>query len=256
MDDFKITTFGSVLRKRMDASRQKPDITVPQNAVNDSAPITEPKADVQPAPSKQKTSKTINVKSNTKKLHGVYIQDINGNFWKSKDWDGSVEPNAIALINENCRLMIALDGNDMMPINDCNRIAFEEVLTPYYDRGDAMLDYDGAHNTKMLLTMQCNNHDSAVGYCNSYVFPDGVTHGYLPSLGELHTAFLNRLEIGTALNACGGRQFAKKFHWSSTLRGKSFDCELRSLWVMNWSDDYADWLTPSCQVAVRPFAPF
>lgn len=250
MDDFKITTFGSMLRKRMDASQQKHVITVPQNAVNDSAPITEPKADVQPVPLEQ----PMKAKRNTKKLYGVYIQDINGNFWKSKDWDGTVEPNAIALINQDCKFRIALDGIDKMHIHVCNRIAFEEVLTPYYDRDDAMLDYGGASNTEMLLTMQCNIPDSAVGYCNSYVFPDGVTRGYLPSLGELRKAFLNRLEIGTALNACGGRQFAKKFYWSSTMRGKAFDCEIRSLWAMGW-DDYADWLTPSCQVAVRPFAP-
>lgn len=251
MDGFKITTFGSVLRKRMDASQQKHVVTVPQNAVNDSAPITEPKADVQHVPLEQ----PMKDKSNTKKLHGVYIQDINGNFWKSKDWDGSVEPNAIALINEGCKFRIALDGNDMMPIHNCNSIAFEEVLEPYKRKEDAVLDYDGAYNTKMLLMMQCNNPDSAVGYCNSYVFPDGVTHGYLPSLGELYKASLNRLEIGTALNACGGRQFAKKFHWSSTLRGQVFGGENRSMWTMGWHNEYVDWLTPSCQVAVRPFAP-
>ena len=255
MDDFKITTFGRAFRERMDTLRQKHDITVPQNAVNNSAPIAEPRADVQHVPSKQKASKQIKAKSNTKKLHGVYIQDINGNFWKSKDWDGSVEPNAIALINEDCRFRIALDGNDMMPIHDCNSIAFEEVLTPCKRKEDAMLDCDGAYNTKMLLTMQCNNPDSAVGYCNSYVFPDGVTHGYLPSLGELYSAFINRLEIGMALNACGGRLFAKKFHWSSTLRGQVFGGEIRSMWTIGWYNEYVDWLTPSCQVAVRPFAP-
>lgn len=255
MDGFKITTFGSTFRKRMDALRQKPVITVPQNAIIDSTPIGEPKEEVLPVPSKQKASKPMKAKSNAKKLDGVYIQDVNGKLWKSKDWDGTVEPNAIALINEDCRFRIALDGNDMMPIHDCNRIAFEEVLTPYKCIEDAMLDCDGVHNTKMLLTMQCNNPDSAVGYCNSYVFPDGVTHGYLPSLGELHKAFLNRLEIGTALNACGGRLFAKKFHWSSTLRGHAFGGENRSIWTMGWYNEYVDWLTPSCQVAVRPFAP-
>ena len=41
--------------------------------------------------------------------NGVYIQDVNGNLWKTEEWDNSVKPNAIAVVADEAKLLIALD---------------------------------------------------------------------------------------------------------------------------------------------------
>jgi hypothetical protein len=56
-------------------------------------------------------------------------------------------------------------------------------MTEFSSSTTAKTDYNGRLNTDAILSLKPDT-DLAAGYCNSFIFPDGVTKGHLPSCGE------------------------------------------------------------------------
>ena len=167
--------------------------------------------------------------------NGVYIQDVTGKLWKTEDWDGSVQPNAIAVITPEHKFRISLTQlSSRLMINSCYTVPWENTLTCATHATTAKADYNGAYNTQQIITLQPSTAYAA-GACNAYTFPDGVTKGYLPACGELYLAYQNKAAIDAALTKCGGTALSTVYyHWSSTFHGSYLD--YRYCWMLSWYD--------------------
>lgn len=181
----------------------------------------------------------------------VYIQDINGNFWNVSDWDGSIEPNAIAVIAPEHKFLMALNGSAKAMSKSYGDMWEHTVASMPCSKG-AKTDYNGAYNTQRILSVQTAERYAA-GWCNAYIFPDGTTNGYLPALGELYLAYQHKAEIDAALEKCGGVAMERNYYWSSTFVGS--DNGYRKCWELKWSTGDVSYYELHMGRFVRPFAP-
>jgi len=101
--------------------------------------------------------------------------------------------------------------------------------------------FNGKADTQKVLAWNtsCGATDIntyAAPYCNSYIFPDGVTRGFLMSSGELWFLYNNKQQIEACLTACGGDAFdTTRYTVTSTFTGMwsgSFPC----FDEMNWGN--------------------
>lgn len=183
---------------------------------------------------------------------GVFIQDVNGNLWKTKDWDGSAAPNAIAVIADESKFLIALVQSELQMSIVC-QTELDRYMFGTSCRKLAISDYDGVGNTANILKL-ISSTDYAAGYCNSFTFPNGKTKGYLPSLGQLKLAYKNKGEIEVALNKCGGTAMEQSSpFWSSTFWGV-YGSITRSCWLFYWGTGGVSFGPLSVNYYVRPFA--
>ena len=189
-----------------------------------------------------------------KSANGVFIEDVNCKLWKTEDWDGSVRPNAIVVIADESKFRIAIgkQGTTSIGGNNCpfeSRMSGAKFLTSF-----AKADSKGSCHTASILKLLPNT-SYAAGYCNAFTFPDGKTHGYLPSLGQLTIAYRHKEEIGAALNKCGGIPMNDDLYWSSTFWG--VDCaNFRLFWALNWEEGSIGADGSCFDHYVRPFADF
>lgn len=161
--------------------------------------------------------------------YGVYIQDTNGKLWKAGTWDGSATPNGVAVYDESCQFIIALDGDAQLPINSANT---SSSLTSLKTEETAIADFDGAGNTEILLSDYGSVTTESAGYCAAYTFPNGDT-GYLGSAGEWNTAFKYKNEIDAIMTLLGEDEL-KTSYWTSTYYGRS---GVRYyFWYFMWED--------------------
>lgn len=172
--------------------------------------------------------------------YGVFIQDTNGKLWKTEEWEAakwkySAEPNAVAVIAKEAKFLIALSQQQLMTLSNSFATPFEEYMTGTLDKTKAKSDYDGMMNTESMLLAQPSS-DYAAGYCNAFVFPDGKTKGYLPSLGQLYLAYQNKADVDAALAACGGTTMSTEYYWSSTFCGYYGTDDCRRCWMFDWGD--------------------
>lgn len=193
--------------------------------------------------------------ANSVKGNGVYIQDINGNLWEVDDWDGSVAPNAIAVIADESKFLIALTQMPSAgPISRDPTAPIDDYMAAALDTTEAKAEYDGAGNTAKILKVESCT-DYAAGYCDAFIFPDNKTKGYLPSLGQLNLAYQNKAAVDAALGKCGGTAMSTScYYWSSTFWGVY--CGYRRCWRFGWSDGYVFGNHLGGKEFVRPFANF
>ena len=185
---------------------------------------------------------------------GVYIQDVNGKLWETEDWDGSVKPNAVAVIAKEDKFLIALvEPLSRMSIS-LSYTALEKYMATTSSSAEAKADYNGVGNTANILKMMLST-DCAAGYCNAFIFPDGTTKGFLPSIGQLNLAYQNKAAVDAALKKCGGTAMnTSSYYWSSTFRGMNGND--RYCCRFGWSDGYIYSGSLNLYGYVRPFASF
>ena len=196
--------------------------------------------------------------NNAHKEDSVYIQDVNGKLWTTEEWDGSAVPNAIAVIADEAKFLIALaQAPSEKSLCNVSRAPLEEYMNGF-DRKEAKADYDGAGNTMKIIVVEGSN-DFAAGYCDNFIFPDGKTRGYLPSLGQLAIAYRNKAAIAFALRKCGGDAMVTGYYWSSTFYGMVSYYGSNGLYHECWTFDWCGSTATSGVVfahQVRPFADF
>lgn len=161
--------------------------------------------------------------------YGVYIQDTNGKLWKAGAWDGSATPNGVAVYDESCSFIIALDGDAQLPINSATGLS---SLTEFKTEETAKADFDGAGNTDTLLSDYGSVTTESAGYCAAYTFPRGEV-GYLGSAGEWNTALKYKDEIDAIMALLGGDAL-KTSYWTSTYYGR--DSTRYLFWYFIWED--------------------
>lgn len=189
---------------------------------------------------------------------GVYIEDINGGLWEPVIWDGSVKPNSIAVINKRHSFKIALTQSNMFimtSVYDSDYCKLSNMVDDY----SALKDFSGLYNTQEMLKSNPKK-DYAAGWCDAYTFPDGVTKGYLPALGELYLAYKNKRAIDAALAKCGGTaMYNERFinYYSSTSHSHGKSGVSRDFWQLCWYDGHLmDGFYVNIIRQVRPFAEF
>ena len=185
--------------------------------------------------------------------NGVYIQDINGKLWKTEDWDDSVKPNAVAVIADEAKFLIALtQAPSTTTISSFSTATLDKYMMAALDSDVAKADYNGAGNMANIMKLP-QRTDYAANYCSTYILPDGNTKGYLPSLGQLNLAYQNKDAIDAALSKCGAAMF-EDYYWSSTFAGVNGSG--RSCWILRWNGGIVSYDYVSHYYYVRPFADF
>ena len=193
--------------------------------------------------------------------NGIYIESVDHEFYLPDDWDSANTANSIAVVTDAHKFRIALTYISSYMRMGSAYDPWETKLSGTTnsgttDGGVASTDYNGVTNTQLIVEKCQSSTAYAAGACNAYTFPDGVTKGYLPALGELYLIYPNKAAIDAALAKCGGTLFGiseNGYHWSSTFYG--LNGNFRYCWVIRWSDGgvYHNYLDGF--MYVRAFAP-
>lgn len=189
--------------------------------------------------------------------NGVYIMMNNGKLISKNNWTESLKNNAsgVAVKTANCSFVIAKEERTNIPWDKNNTLINGCITTTNSDTAKA--DYKGKQNTDSIFSQLGTSLEYAARYCKEYTFPHGVK-GYLPSLGELYQAYLNKSEVDACMSLIGGDALYNSgidnfWKWSST------QFSATKAWGLDWNigdifsigKEYA--LKKHC---ARPFAPF
>ena len=192
-------------------------------------------------------------------LNGAFIEATDGMLYTSNEWVSSKTANSIVVAGDGIRFRIALTELSVgLQISGSSEIPFEKYMTEISSTTKAMADYDGAGNTEKIIRAvpSATYADYAAGYCNNFIFPDGKTKGFLPSLGQLYLAYQNKASVDAALAACGGTAMnTSSYYWSSTFYGISYN-NYRSCWTLSWSDGSRGNMLLNSSNQVRPLATY
>ena len=199
-------------------------------------------------------SRSISITYNEMIVNGVFIEATDGTLYTSSNWNSSKSPNSIVVAGDGIRFRIALSQpSSTKQMTYYVPTAFQNYMTPITGMTQAKVDYDGAENTAKILYVVSSTAYPA-GYCDAFVFPDGKTKGYLPSLGQLYLAYQNKAAVDAALSACGGTVMVGNAYWSSTFRGD--DDEYGSFWGLYWNNGSILSHSIEGKNYVRPFAAY
>lgn len=164
---------------------------------------------------------------------GVFIQDIDGNLYTTSEWDDTKTPNGIAVSTENVKVLLALTETTAA-ISNSSTDKFGNYTTGTTSTYTAMIDYNGRLNTANIIKLNDSIYDAA-GWCDTFIFPNGKTKGYLPSLGELWEIYQNKSAVDAALSACGGTAIDTfSDYWSSTFYGNGGNGS-SAFWTFNFN---------------------
>lgn len=189
--------------------------------------------------------------------NGVYIQDTDGYYHTSDDWDGTYTPNGIAIISDNCKYAIALEELGTCFWGGYN--IYIQGVKQTENSDSAYRDFVGDANTTLIIDQLKGVNDGRVDgapaaeTCRSFTFPNG-SKGYLGAAGEWYTCFQNQSAVDAAFNKCGGTVL----HQSSS---SMYDCYWTSTqardtnsWFVKWGR-YIEYSYPRDSYHfARPFA--
>ena len=138
---------------------------------------------------------------------GVFIQGASGKLYETDAWTSQETPNGVAVLTEECSFVIALTESSGMPIYSSinTGVTLENYMTAISDATQAKADYNGAANTTNIMKLQSDT-DGAAGWCNAFSFPSGKK-GFLPSFGQMWSAYSNKDAVNAALTKVGGIKF-------------------------------------------------
>lgn len=182
--------------------------------------------------------------------YGVYIQDTANKLWKPSAWNGSATANAIAVYDESCAFLIALEeASGTLRINSSKNTNGID-LTEYTTLATAITDFEGITNTEVMVDHYGTTTSEAAGYCTAYSFPNGLT-GYLGSAGEWDVASKYKDAIESALSVVGGESMTDGYYWTSTFYDNAILSQ--DAWGFHWNDLDLDYAIITTYRYVRPF---
>ena len=173
-------------------------------------------------------------------LEGVYIEDTSYKLWTADEWDNSATANSIVVSDGSMARRIALTVILNHQIGDVN---FPDEMEAISDSNLAIQDFNGKSNTNILKE---NEVSTTSGILDNipFIFPDSVTKGYIPALGELYFLYQKKTEISEALSACGGDGWdatssnMSSAHtydfYSSTRCHNTVNGSKEELWLLDW----------------------
>lgn len=152
-------------------------------------------------------------------LLGVFIEDINGKLWTESEWDGSVEPNGVAVCTENCRFVLALEDAYYSTCMWGSYGTLITGITSVNSSVEAVLDFNGKSNTSAICEQDSNATASIKA--TEYTFPNGQ-NGYLGAAGEWQAVLDNSDIVAEAIYKCNGTAFSGTHYWTSTQMDDSY----------------------------------
>lgn len=148
---------------------------------------------------------------------------------------GNADSNAIgvAVITSNCSFVIDKVAYTSLRFGGYGITWDTDGIGRAADQTTAKLDYSGESNTTKIITALSGKIDGssitgapAAEWCRAQF--SGV--GYLPSLGELKTAYDNKSSVNSMMTKIGGTAINTSYHWASTLCSSPAD----SAWMLTW----------------------
>ena len=185
---------------------------------------------------------------------GVYIEGLDGKAYTVDKWQSGNTANSVIVASGDVKFRMALIQQPQKSIHSNYIDPFENYMTGI-DLAEAEADYNGAENTANIMKLQPST-GYAAGWCDAYVFPDGKTKVYLPSLGQLWIAWGYKENVDAAFRACGvvgkwesyfNRQVTSTF-WGVDDRG------FRYFWTLTWGNLRVQYLVSNYTNQVCPFA--
>lgn len=161
--------------------------------------------------------------------NGVYVYTNKGELINPEEWDTTNNDNAagVAVIGDNARFAISKELPAVNDIPWSNALQDTDVagLTNYPNRGQALLDFNGLENTRIIMEAAPSEDSSnnAAYYCNAQTL--NGKNGYLPAIGELALMHNNKTAIDSALTTIGSKTISARLNelqvedhyiWSST----------------------------------------
>lgn len=159
--------------------------------------------------------------------NGVYIQHINRKLYTTSEWGSGAfsndEANGVAVVTNNAKFVIAKVNVGTYMVWSSNTSSLVDGIFTSTSADEAKNDFAGYANTQLMLATDT----SGAGFsCANFTFPNG-DKGYLPALGELNEAYLNKSAIDSAMTLIGGTKMSGYF-WSSTQNFAS------ASWTLFW----------------------
>ena len=149
--------------------------------------------------------------------NGVYIASNDGSLVKPDSWNTSNNSKAVgvAVISDKCSFII--DKNNQTSNGQKWSNQLEDLsLTNYTLESQAKTDYNGEHNTDIIMSEDTQN--VAAKYCRSKSITFGTTrNGYLGAGGEWWTIYNNWDTISSALSKISGAAL-DVYEWTSMER--------------------------------------
>ena len=123
--------------------------------------------------------------------NGIYIASNDGSLVKPDSWNTSNNSKAVgvAVISDKCSFIIDKNNQTSDDQKWSNRLK-DLSLTNYTSESQAITDYNGEHNTDIIMSEDTQN--VAAKYCRSKSITFGTTrNGYLGAGGEWWTIYNN-----------------------------------------------------------------
>lgn len=188
---------------------------------------------------------------------GVYIEDTSYKLWTADEWNNSATANSIVVSDGSMARRIALTIMRSVYIGAVN---FPDEMEAISDSNLAIQDFNGRSNTNILKENAEEPSSNILGNI-PFVFPDGVTNGYIPALGELYFLYQKKTEISSALAVCNGEEwgntgdglgdaFGYDF-WSSTRCHNTVNGSKNELWLLDWNTGNIEHTVPKGNTAPR-----
>ena len=158
---------------------------------------------------------------------GVFIYTTDGEFITSDDWDSANNDKDVGVfVNDGEHdFVIAKENASSSGLRWGGYGKLIEGIPTISEDYNAKKDFDGKSNTHMIITELEGYNDGygkgspACEACANYLFIDG-SKGYMPALGELYLAYINKSNIDTALTKCGGTTMDGGY-WSSSQKNET-----------------------------------
>ena len=167
---------------------------------------------------------------------GVFIQDIDGKLWTSKEWNqANSRANGVAVLSSNHPnggfVIAPTQYSGLVWSKDGAQDSVSGVTTTT-NPSVAIKDYKGIGNSSAIVSKYGAGTDYAAGWCNNYTFKNGKK-GYLGSLGEWEEAYNNKAEIDACMSLIGGTAIDTiDYSWTSS------QCNSTTAWLLRWADNY------------------
>lgn len=185
-------------------------------------------------------SRNISI-SYTEVPNGIYAYYPGGSLRSA----GTSDAIGVAVVTSNCRFVI--DKQDASSVleyggNGTDMSSIGVVYTS--DSITARADYAGDSNTTKIISKLGSANAPAAAYCRTRFNGSG----YLPALGEMSAAYVNKSDVNSMMSAIGGTALISGHYWSSTLYADS-----GYAWELYWTDGNTNPYYRNARYYVRAF---
>lgn len=140
---------------------------------------------------------------------------------------GTSDAIGVAVVTSNCRFVIdKQDASSALAYGGYNTNMGSIGVVCTSTQATAQRDYAGDSNTTKIISKLGSANAPAAAYCRTRFNGSG----YLPALGEMYAAYVNKSEVDSMMTAIGGTALTSGYYWTSTL----YDASLYA-WLLNWS---------------------